>query len=127
MFDEPNLVSHTGRASVLALAERAGLSEHSTVPSPNRTLKARAVTAGMLAGAGSIDDLDVLRSGSVPRLIGAVRAPSAMGTFLRKFTHGHVLQLAALNRRLLTSLSQLVPGLIGLAGPVLVDMNDTIG
>lgn len=81
----------------------------------------------MLAGAGSIDDLDVLRSGSVPRLIGAVRAPSTMGTFLLKFTHGHVLQLAAVNRRLLSSLSQLLPGLIGLADPVLVDMDDTIG
>ena len=37
VFDEDNLVSHTGLVPVLALAERAGLSElvreHSSVPS----------------------------------------------------------------------------------------------
>ena len=130
MFDDPNRVSHAGLLPVLALAERAGLSEllaeHWTVPSPNRVIKARTVIGGMLAGADSIDDLNVLRAGSMARLIGQVRAPSTMGTFLRNFTHGHVLQLAAVNRRLLTSLAALVPGLVGSGGPVLVDMDDTI-
>ena len=101
MFDDPNLVSHAGLLPVLGLAERAGLSEllaeHWTVPSPNRVIKARTVIGGMLAGADSIDDLNVLRAGSMARLIGQVRAPSTMGTFLRNFTHGHVLQLAPLN------------------------------
>ena len=81
----------------------------------------------MLGGADSIDDLDLLRSGSISRVIGPVRAPSTMGTFLRSFTHGHVLQLAAVNRRLLTGLHEIVPTLIDSRGPVLIDMDDTIG
>ena len=57
VFDEDNLVSHTGLVPVLALAERAGLSElvreHSSVPSASRDVKARTVIAGMLAMASS--------------------------------------------------------------------------
>src|SRR5699024_84821 len=83
--------------------------------------------AGMLAGADSIDDLDVLRAGSTSRVIGPVRAPSTMGTFLRSFTHGHVLQLAAINRRLLAGLQASIPTFIDPSEPVLVDMDDTIG
>lgn len=131
VFDEPNLVSHAGLAPILALAERAGLSslvaEHSTVATPNRGLKTRTMLAGMLAGADSIDDLDVLRAGSTSRVIGPVRAPSTMGTFLRSFTHGHVLQLAAINRRLLAGLQASIPTFIDPSEPVLVDMDDTIG
>ncbi|WP_431791973.1 IS1380 family transposase [Kocuria palustris] len=133
VFDEDNLVSHTGLVPVLALAERAGLSElvreHSSVPSASRDVKARTVIAGMLAGADSIDDLDVLRAGSTARVIGEVRAPSTMGTFLRSFTHGHVLQLGAVNRRLLHGLADMVPGLVGGddGSLVLVDLDDTIG
>ncbi len=133
VFDEDNLVSHTGLVPVLALAERAGLSElvreHSSVPSASRDVKARTVVAGMLAGADSIDDLDVLRAGSTARVIGEVRAPSTMGTFLRSFTHGHVLQLGAVNRRLLHGLADTVPGLVGGddGSLVLVDLDDTIG
>lgn len=133
VFDEDNLVSHAGLVPVLALAERAGLSElmvrHSSVPSASREVKARTIIAGMLAGADSIDDLDVLRAGSTVRLIGEVRAPSTMGTFLRSFTHGHVLQLAAVNRRLLDGLTATVPGLAGSddGSLVLVDLDDTIG
>ncbi|MCT1591751.1 transposase [Kocuria palustris] len=118
---------------VLALAERAGLSElvreHSSVPSASRDVKARTVIAGMLAGADSIDDLDVLRAGSTARVIGEVRAPSTMGTFLRSFTHGQVLQLGAVNRRLLHGLADMVPGLVGGddGSLVLVDLDDTIG
>lgn len=130
VFDEPNLVSHAGLAPVLALAERAGLSslvaEHVTVGSPNIPVKARTVVAGMLAGADSIDDLDVLRAGSTAKAVGAVRAPSTMGTFLRKFTHGHVLQLEGVARRLLAGQASLVPGLLGSEGLVRVDLDDTI-
>ena len=51
--------------------------------------------AGMLAGADSIDDLDVLRHGAMRRLFDGLRAPSTLGTYLRSFTHGHVQQLDA--------------------------------
>lgn len=126
VFDEPNLVSAAGLAPVLDLAEQAGLSQSlstMTVASPNPVVKSRTLIAGMLAGADSIDDLDLLRAGATPKLIGTVRAPSTLGTFLRSFTHGHVLQLAKTNREMLARLPQMVPA--G-EGPIMVDMDDTI-
>lgn len=126
VFDEPNLVPVAGLAPMLDLAEHAGLSRSlssMTVASPNPVVKSRTLIAGMLAGADSIDDLDVLRAGATPKLIGAVRAPSTLGTFLRSFTHGHVLQLAKSNRDLLGRLPMMIPA--G-EGPIMVDMDDTI-
>ncbi|UVI36572.1 IS1380 family transposase [Brevibacterium spongiae] len=126
VFDEPSLVSAAGLAPVLDLAEQAGLSQSlstMTVASPNHVVKSRTLIAGMLAGADSIDDLDLLRAGATPSLIGAVRAPSTLGTFLRSFTHGHVLQIAKTNRDLLSRLPTMVPD--G-QGPIMVEMDDTI-
>ncbi|AZU02032.1 IS1380 family transposase [Brevibacterium linens] len=126
IFDESNLVSAAGLAPVLGLAEHAGLSQSlsaMTVASPNPVVKSRTLIAGMLAGADSIDDLDLLRAGATPKLIGAVRAPSTLGTFLRSFTHGHVLQIAKTNRDLLSRLPTMVPA--G-EGPIMVDVDDTI-
>ncbi|MFT4051912.1 MAG: IS1380 family transposase, partial [Microbacterium sp.] len=92
VFDDRNLVSHAGLVPVLELAEKAGLSglieESSTLPAVNAAIKVRTILGGMLAGADSIDDLDVLRSGATGSVIGEVRAPSTIGTFLRSFTHG---------------------------------------
>lgn len=83
--------------------------------------------AGMLAGADSIDDLDLLRAGGTARVLGSVQAPSTAGTFLRSFTHGHALQLGKVNRLLLRRLISEVPALAGTPGGlVLVDMDDTI-
>jgi hypothetical protein len=116
VFDDPNLVSSAGLVPVLRLAESAGLhdllGEHLTVPSPNRVAKAGCVVAGMLAGADSIDDMDVLRHGAMRRLFGGVRAPSTLGTYLREFTHGHVQQLDAVSSRLLAGLAARAPGLL---------------
>jgi len=47
----------------------------------------------MVTGADSIEDLDVLRHGGMPVLFGSTYAPSALGSFLREFTFGHVHQL----------------------------------
>src|SRR3982750_2969372 len=92
VFDEANLVSCAGLAPVLAMAEQAGLSEllveQLTVPSPNAPVKVTALLAGMLAGADSIDDMDLLRHGAMDRLFTGVRAPSTLGTFLRVFRSG---------------------------------------
>lgn len=130
VFDEANLVSAAGLVPVLELAEQCGLSEllreHLTIPSPNRAVKARTVIAGMLAGTDDIDGLDVLRSGGMKRVVAGVRAPSTVGTFLRKATHGHVLQLGAVNRALLEGLACHVPSLTGSSSLVLVDLDDTI-
>jgi hypothetical protein len=41
-----------------------------------------------LAGADSIDDLEVLRSGASPELFDQVRAPSTVGPWLRALGHG---------------------------------------
>ncbi|MFI6360983.1 hypothetical protein ACIBJF_52885 [Streptomyces sp. NPDC050743] len=57
--------------------------------------KALSIVGGMVAGADSIDNLDVLRHGGLSRLFGGVRAPSTLGSFLRAFTWGHVRQLEA--------------------------------
>ena len=130
VFDEANLVSAGGLVPVLQLAESAGLSravsEACSLPAANVAAKVRTVVAGMLVGADSIDDLDVLRAGGTARLLGVVKAPSTIGTFLRSFTHGHVLQLHAANRRVLGGLASQVPGLVGADELVFVDVDDTI-
>jgi len=46
------------------------------------------LAAGMIAGADSIDDLDLLRDGVMAALFGGIRAPSTLGSFLRSFTWG---------------------------------------
>ncbi|WP_425471222.1 IS1380 family transposase [Xylanimonas allomyrinae] len=130
VFDDPKLVSAAGLVPVLELAESAGLSEAideaCTLPAANLAAKVRTVVAGMLAGADSIDDLNLLRAGGTARVLGPVRAPSTIGTFLRSFTHGHVLQLHAAHRRLLGGLAAKVPALVGEDDLVFVDVDDTI-
>ena len=134
VFDDPNLVSDAGLVPVLRLAESAGLYDllerQLGVPSPNTTVKASSVVGGMLAGADSIDDLDLLRHGGMPRLFSGVRAPSTLGTFLRSFTHGHVQQLDAVGGDLLAGLTDRVPGVIAggstTEGIAFLDVDDTI-
>jgi len=56
--------------------------------------KVMSLVHGMLAGADSIDDMDLLRVGLTGLILGhRVMAPSTLGTFLRAFTFGHVRQL----------------------------------
>ena len=133
VFDDPNVVSTAGLVPALRLAESAGLYDlldaGLTVPSPNAGIKAAGVIGGMLAGADSIDDLDLLRHGGMGRLFAGVRAPSTYGTFLRTFTHGHVQQLDGIGARLLAGLAQRVPGLLAEAGGegiTFLDVDDTI-
>jgi len=131
VFDDPNLVSDGGLVALLALADAGGLFdlvvEHCALPVPALVPKVRTVVAGMAAGADSIDDLDRLRAGANDLVIGGVRAPSTIGTFLRSVTNGgHVEQFAKVNRLLLANLAQLVPSLVGGGEPVFVDIDDTI-
>ncbi len=99
-FDDPNLVSRAGLVPVMALAQRAGLGglieAHVAIGRAcgvNAHLKVACLAAGMIAGADSIDDMDVLRHGAMPTLFGGIRAPSTLGSFLRSFTWGNVLQV----------------------------------
>ncbi len=119
-FDDPNLVSRAGLVPVMALAQRAGLAglagEHVRIAPPcgvNSQVKVPCLVAGMIGGADSIDDLDLLRHGAMPVLFGGVRAPSALGSFLRSFTWGNVLQLGKVNRLLLGELARRTPLLPG--------------
>jgi len=104
VFDDDNLVSCAGLVPVMTLAEQTTLSAllaekvHIAEPkiksgSANPAPKLATLIAGMCAGADSIDDLDVVRSGGMKTLFGGVYAPSTIGTLLREFTFGHARQL----------------------------------
>src|SRR6266566_6503075 len=104
-FDDPNLVSRAGLVPVMSLAERAGLHglarRHVRIAARTGVypeVKVACLVAGMAAGAGSIDDMDLLRHGAMPDLFGGVRAPPALGSFLRSVTWGNVRQLEQVSR-----------------------------
>jgi hypothetical protein len=133
VFDDPNLVSCAGLAPTMALAQRAGLADlvgHTltlkTKGGVNAHLKVPALVAGMVAGADSIDDMDLLRHGGMGRLFTGIRAPSTLGTFLRSFTFGHVRQLDAVASRFLIALAKNSPILAGADQGAYVDIDDTI-
>jgi hypothetical protein len=115
-FDDPNLVSWAGLVPVMRLAQHCDLAglvaEHlkmTVAVGVNAHLKIPGIVAGMLAGADSIDDLDVLRHGGMNTLFGGVRAPSTLGSFLRGFDWGNVRQLEVVSRRLLAGLAAGTP------------------
>jgi hypothetical protein len=120
VFDDPNLVSHGGLVPVMALAERAGLPEllaehvrpggECGVSAPS---KVGCLVAGMAAGADSVDDMGLLRHGAMDVLFGGARAPSTLGSHLRSYTRGNVLQLEKAGRELLARLSREAPLLPG--------------
>src|SRR5665647_571285 len=105
-FDDPNLVSCAGLIPVMTLAERAGLHDLAATrvrvpgsPGSNAGVKVAALVAGMVAGADTIDAMDLLRHGGMGRVLTAGRAPSTLGTFLRSFTFGHGVELAHVAER----------------------------
>jgi len=103
VFDEQRLISDAGLLLAATLSDRLGIEElvNESVwlgyRVPGAALPGRKVLSlvhGMLAGADSIDDMNVLRAGSTGVILGhRVMAPSTLGTFLRAFTFGHVRQL----------------------------------
>lgn len=100
VFDDPSLVACGGLAPVMELARRCDLDDLVAVKvrvkaagGANASVKVSTLVAGMVAGADSIEDMDLLRHGGMGRLFAGVRAPSTLGTFLRAFTFGHVRQL----------------------------------
>ncbi|SJN25563.1 hypothetical protein FM104_04915 [Microbacterium esteraromaticum] len=134
VFDDPNLVSAAGLVPMLGLARKAGLDELTqsrlSVPTDkgsNAGAKVMALVAGMLAGADSIDDMDLLRHGGMGRLFDRTYAPSTLGSFLREFRFGHVRQLDAIASRVLGNLTGDTPLLQVRTGEqVMVDLDDTI-
>jgi hypothetical protein len=137
LFVDQNLVSFAGLVPVMGLAERAGLSEliaERVVITATRVASAgvnpagklTSVIAGMAAGADSIDDLDVIRSGGMPRLFGGVYACSTLGLFLREFTHGHTLQLASVARAHLVNLVERAGLLPGISEQAFIDIDSLL-
>jgi hypothetical protein len=133
VFDEPNLLAAAGLVPMVALADRVGLQDLAdqilTVPTDkgaNAGLKVTSVVAGMVAGADSIDDMAILRHGGMRRVFDACYAPSTLGSFLRKFSFGHVRQLDAVASRTLIRLAQQAPLLPGIDDYALADMDDSI-
>ena len=134
VFDDPNLVSVAGLVPMLRLAQQAGLSEIAqdrlSVPTDkgsNAGAKVCALVAGMLAGADSIDDMNLLRHGGMGRLFDRTYAPSTLGSFLREFRFGHVRQLDAIASRVLVRLAGRAALVQVRHGePVMVDLDDTI-
>ena len=133
VFDDPNLIAYGGLPAVMGLAERAGLDQlvakHVTVPGTagaNTPTKVAAIIAGLVVGADSISDLDVLRHGGMGRVFTGLRAPTTLGTHLRGYRFGHVRQLDAVASRLLARLTAVSPILAGAEQVVYVDVDDTI-
>jgi hypothetical protein len=131
-FDDPNLVSHGGLVPVMALAERAGLpellAEHVSPGGEcgvNADLKVGCLVAGMAAGADSIDDMGLLRHGAMDVLFGGVRAPSTLGSHLRSYAWGNVLQVEKAGRELLARLSRQAPLLPGAGVVAFIDIDST--
>src|SRR5215468_9082628 len=109
----------------MELAEQAGLSglldEHVRFTSErvksgaaNATPKLTSIIAGMAAGADSIDDLDIIRSGGMKQVFDRVYAAATLGIFLREFTHGHTRQLSTVLRKHLVALAQQTQVLAGI-------------
>ena len=134
-FDEERLISDAGLVLAATLADRLRLQElvnESVWLDPSRPgaclpgRKVMSLVHGMLAGADSIDDMNLLRAGSTGLILGhQVMAPSTLGTFLRAFTFGHVRQLdrvldVAIARAWETGAG---PG----DGPLVVDIDSFVG
>ncbi len=126
-------MSCAGLVPVIALATRCGLTallvETLTLAgkgTANAAAKIQALIGGMVAGADSISDMDLLRHGGMGRVFGGVRAPSTLGTFLRAFTFGHVRQLDAVAAGLLARLAAATPLLPGADQWMFLDIDDTV-
>ena len=137
VFDEDSLVSCAGLVPVMRLAEQTGLAQllsekvRIAVPriksgSANPAPKLRTLIAGMCAGADSIDDIDVLRSGGMKTVFGGVYAPSTVGTLLREFTFGHARQLESVLREHLVALCGRVDLLPAADERVFVDVDSLL-
>lgn len=117
----------------MALAARCGLAgllgewvHIAAKGGANATVKILGLVAGMVAGADSISDMDLLRHGGMGRLFAQLRAPSTLGTFLRLFTFGHVRQLDAVAAGLLARLACATPILGGADQVAFLDLDDTV-
>jgi Transposase DDE domain group 1 len=137
LFDDEHLVSCAGLVPVMTLAAQTGLSDliagkvriiepRIKSGSANPSAKLTTVIAGMCAGADSIDDLDIVRSGGMKTLFDGVYAPSTLGTLLREFAFGHARQLESVLREQLGALCERVDLLPGADARAFVDIDSLL-
>jgi hypothetical protein len=137
IFDDDNLVSSAGLVPVMELASQTGLrqslSRHVRMGSArvvsgaaNPAGKLEAIVAGMLCGADSFDDLELLRAGGVPTVFDGVYASSTLGIFLREFGYAHTQQLAAAARENLIALAHRTPVLEGIDEMAYLDIDSML-
>lgn len=137
LFDDERLVSDAGLVPVMALAEQAGLLElvaarvdlasvRVASAGVNPAGKVSSIIAGMAAGADSIEDLQVIRSGGTKRIFDQVYAPATLGQFLREFTHGHCQQLASVARAHLVNLAERTDLLPGIGEQAYIDIDSLL-
>jgi hypothetical protein len=132
-FDDQHAVANAGLLLTATLGDRLGiqtladqlvdLGRRPGAARPGR--KVMTLVHAMVAGGDTIDDVDLLRSGSTAAVLGhQVMAPSTCGTFLRSFTFGHVRQLDRLAEAVLTRAwaAGAGPG----AAPMTMDLDSTI-
>ena len=136
-FDEDNLVSYAGLVPLLGLAEQTRLpqilAERVSITTSriksgaaNPAPKLLSVIAGMCAGADSIDDLEVLRTGGMPILFDRVYAPSTLGVLLREFSFGHARQLESVLRHHLVALVERSEMLAGIGQQAFIDIDSLL-
>jgi Transposase DDE domain group 1 len=137
VFDDERLLSYAGLVPVMTLAEQTWLGRlladevHIGEPriksgAANPSPKLVTVVAAMCAGADSIDDIDVLRSGGMKTMFGGVYAPSTVGTLLREFTFGHARQLESVLCEHLVALCGRVELLPGADQQVFIDIDSLL-
>ena len=130
-------MSCAGLVPLMGLAEQAGLSElisdkvrlgaaRVASAGANPAGKLTSIIAGMAVGADCIDDLQVIRSGGMPRLFGGVYASATLGQFLREFTHGHTLELASVLRSHLVGLAEHADLLPGIEQQAFIDVDSLL-
>jgi hypothetical protein len=129
-FDDEHVIAYGGLLPAMRLAERCGLADVvgdavaiGDRDGVNAPVKVPGIVAGMLAGADSVDDLDVLRHGGMDKVFTGVRAPSTFGSFLRSFTWGNVRQLEKVSREMLRRLAAHTPLLPGAEQVAFLDVD----
>jgi len=132
-FDDDRLVADAGLLLPATLAAHLGLKrlveEHLHLgKAPGRANvgdKFLTLVASALAGGDCIDDAAALRAGGTGGVLGfTVKAASTLGTFLRSFRWGHVRQLDAVSRELLSRAWAAGAGPGG--EPFTIDLDSTI-
>jgi hypothetical protein len=134
VFDDPNLVASAGLVPLLRLAEQIGLDrlvrDRLRMAGPagaHADAKIGSIVAGMVTGADSITDLDVIRHGGMSRLVTGARAPSTLGTFLRALSWGHARQVESVARQVTIGLAASTPMLAGADRMLFLDADSTLG